>query len=572
MEPNQPAQSKQPGVADAIIDFLEGAGLDACFGVPGGQTIPLYAAARRRKFNHVLMHDERNAAIAADAYARITGRVGVCDATVGPGATNLVSGLAESFSSSIPVLALVADIKTAREHLRHKGVASQALEQRAMFTSVTKWVGRIQSPAMTADILDHALRVACTGRPGPVVVEIPEDVFSSPLPADARAINRHADASWPRYRSAPQTADVLAAARHLRDAKRPIILAGGGALASQAGDAILALAKRLGAPIVTSINGKGVVDEHHPHARGVVGVFGDVRASAALKQADVVLVLGSKFAQFNSFMWRVPSAAQTILHVDQDGEELGRVLPEAVSIVADVGETVARLVLEIDGAGRSLWDLDFKAPPQPGTDASDPAIAPEAVMAAINSVSNAHTVVVSDASLASGWTASRIKLKGAGRKFLSPRGLAGIGWAGGAAIGAALGAPKGARIVAVAGDGAAGDWLGERETAARFNLPITYIVLNNSGYGWVVQGERMLGIEPQSTFHPMDFAAVARGLGVEASVVKTTAELGAAMERAFTANGPTLLDIRSSDQSSPSVDYALLDPAAASAYGAYGMG
>lgn len=571
MEPNKP-QTNQPGVADAIIDFLEGAGIDACFGVPGGQTIPLYAAARRRKFNHVLMHDERNAAIAADAYARVTGRAGVCDATVGPGATNLVSGLAESFSSSIPLIALVADIKTAREHLRHKGIASQALEQRTMFTSVTKWVGRIHNPAMTADILEHALRVACSGRPGPVVVEIPEDVFASPLPANARLVNTNADASWPRYRSAPQTQDVLAAARHLRDAKNPIILAGGGALASQAGEDILALSKLLGAPVVTSINGKGVVDEYHPNARGVVGVFGDVRASALLKQADVVLVLGSKFAQFNSFMWRVPGPAQTILHVDQDGEELGRVLPTAVCIVADVRETVSRLVLELGLGGRNVWDLDHKSPPQPGTAASDPAIAPEAVMDAINAVSNDKTILVSDASLSSGWTASRIKVKSAGRKFLSPRGLAGIGWAGGAAVGAALAAPKGARVVAVAGDGAAGYWLGELETAARLNLPITYIILNNSGYGWVVQGERMLGIEPQSTFRAMDFSAVARGLGLDAQIVKTTAELSAAMQQAFNAKGPTLLDIRSSDQSSPSVDYALLDPAAASAYGAYGMG
>lgn len=572
MQSNAPVAGNQRGVADAVIEFLEAAGIDACFGVPGGQNIPLYAAARKRGYRHILMHDERNAAIAADAYARISGKAGVCDATVGPGATNLVSGLAEAFSSSIPVLALVADIKTTREHLRHRGVASQAFEQQSIFASVAKWVGRIHTPAITHEILEHALRVACTGRPGPVVVEIPEDVFSAVLPDAAAREVTISSAHWPRYRSAPLAEDVAKAAALLKQAKRPVILAGGGSFAVQAGAEILSLAEKLGAPIVTSINGKGVVDERHPLAAGVIGVFGDVRASTILKTADVVLVLGSKFGQFNSFMWRLPEAQQSIIHVDLDGAELGRAIPSVLPIVADAREAAIHIAVAIGDAKRPVWEFKQATPPQPGTAADDPAIAPEAVMEALNAQSDEHTILVSDASLSSGWTASRYTVKGAGRKYISPRGLAGIGWAGGAAIGAAAAAPKGARIIAVAGDGAAGYWLGEMETAARFNLPISYVVLNNSGYGWVVQGERMLGITPQSTFGSVDFSSVARGLGVPAAIVEKGADLGAEIAKSLGADGPHLLDIRSSDQSSPSVDYALLDPDAASAYGAYGMG
>ncbi|MBN9569773.1 MAG: thiamine pyrophosphate-binding protein, partial [Alphaproteobacteria bacterium] len=379
-------------------------------------------------------------------------------------------------------------------------------------------------------------------------------------------------AAWPRYRSAPLADDVAKAAALLKQAKRPVILAGGGSFAVQAGAEILSLAEKLGAPIVTSINGKGVVDERHPLAAGVIGVFGDVRASTILKSADVVLVLGSKFAQFNSFMWRLPEAQQTIIHVDLDRSELGRAIPSVLPIVADARETAIHIAAAIGDGKRPVWAFKQATPPQPGTAPDDPAIAPEAVMEAINAQSDERTILVSDASLSSGWTASRYTVKGAGRKYISPRGLAGIGWAGGAAIGAAAAAPKGARIVAVAGDGAAGYWLGEMETAARFNLHITYVVLNNSGYGWVVQGERMLGTPPQSTFGAVDFSSVARGLGVPAVVVEKGADLGAEVARSFGANGPHLLDIRSSDQSSPSVDYALLDPDAASAYGAYGMG
>lgn len=568
MESNKPANG--PGVADVIVDFLEQAGIDACFGVPGGQTIPLYAAARRRGYRHILMHDERNAAIAADAYARTTGKAGVCDATVGPGATNLVSGLAEAHASSIPVLALIADIKTTREHLRRKGVASQALEQHSLFESVTKWIGRVQKPESIADVLEQALRVACSGRAGPVVVEIPEDIFASPAPGGVTATG---SAAWPRYRTAPLDDNVREAAALLTSAARPVILAGGGALASGAGEAIIALAEKLGAPVVTSINGKGVIDERHPLARGAVGVFGDVRASITLKAADVILVLGSKFAQFNSFLWRLPARAQAIIQIDIDGEELGRAIPARLAMVADARETARRIVGEIgETRSRAVWKLDAKIPMQPGTDADDIAIAPEAVLAAINAHTDQDTLLVSDASLSSGWTASRYKIKGAGRKFFCPRGLAGIGWAGGAAIGAAAGASEGARVVAVAGDGAAAYWLGEMETAARLNLPIVYVILNNSGFGWVVQGERMLGIHPQSTFGYVDFAAVARGFGIDAVTAETPQQLEDGIAAAFAAKGPYLIDVRSSDRASPSVDYALLDPASASAYGAYGMG
>ena len=147
-------------VAETLVALLEAVNIDACFGVPGGQTLPFYKAARARGFKHVLMRDERNCACAADAYARVSGKVGVCDATVGPGVTNLVSGLAEAYASSVPMIALIADINTSGEHLRHRGIVAQALEQRPILEPVTKWIGRVQKPEMLIDMMDHALRVA----------------------------------------------------------------------------------------------------------------------------------------------------------------------------------------------------------------------------------------------------------------------------------------------------------------------------------------------------------------------------------------------------------------------------
>ena len=564
-------------VGDALISRLRSIGARACFGVPGGQTIPFYAAARRSGFNHVLMRDERNAACAADAYARVTGRIGICDATVGPGATNLISGLAEAYASGVPVLAIVADVKTEREHLRHRGVASQAMEQRALLESVSKQVVRVHSSDSLPTAFDAAIRVAVTGRTGPVTLEIPEDIFTAAAELDEAAEGIQAGV-WPRYTSDPSAESVAAVVEALAGAERPIILAGGGAMSSPHRDDIVTLAETHKIPVVTSINGKGVIDEYHPLSRGVVGVFGSVTASVALQKADVVLILGSKLAQFNSFLWRLPSPSQHLIHVDSDGAELGRSMPVSQSICADAGRTAYHICQAMGYLARCQnWQVDASdIPVQPGTQDDDERVAPEAVIELITDIADESTIMVSDASLASGWAASRYRVRGSGRKFLAPRGLAGIGWAGGAAIGAAVAleeerSGKG-HVVSVSGDGATSYWIGEVETAVRMNLPIIFVILNNSGFGWIMQGEEMLGIQPRSTFGPVDFAAMGRAMGAAAFRAATIEEVSEALQSAWKAKGPVVIEVASSEMASPSVDFGTLDPSAASAYGAYGMG
>ncbi len=562
----------QQDVGDALVRHLIEIGVEVCFGVPGGQTIPLYGATRRAGFKHVLMHDERNTACAADAYARVSGKLGVCDATVGPGATNLVSGIAEAFASAVPVLAIVGDAKTSREHLRQHSIASQAMQQRAMLEGVSKQFCRVHRAEGLADTLENAVRVAVTGRCGPVMLEIPEDVFFGAAAPDARVLACGGD-SWPRYQSEPCSEDLSHAVALIAKAERPVILAGGGAIVSKECSEVVAFAEALGIPVVTSINGKGAIDEFHPLSRGAVGVFGSVVASRTLQQADVVIVFGSKFAQFNSFMWRLPAASQTIIQIDTDGAELGRAIPVSLAICADAGRTAKRLRDAVSHLPRKPdYVLSGDAVAQPGTSIDDPHVAPEAVIESINAVADENLVLVADASLSSGWSASRFKVRGAGRKFLAPRGLAGIGWAGGAAIGAALALPAGGRVVAVSGDGAAAYWIGEIETAVRLRLPIIFVILNNSGFGWIMQGEAMLGIDPKSTFAPVDFAAIGRATGAAGHRCTTIEQVDAALTQALGVLGPTIIDVISSEMASPSVDFAVLDPAAASAFGAYGMG
>ena len=559
-------------VGQLIVDILERVSIDVCFGVPGGQTLPFYKAAREKNYNHVLMHDERNCACAADAYARVSGKVGICDATVGPGVTNLVSGMAEAYASSIPMIALIADIDSSREHMRHRGIVAQAMEQTPLLEPVSKWIGRVSKPEMLVDIFDHALRVATTGRPGPVVIEVPEEVMMAELPSLDLSRFSSESALWPRYRGAAQQSLVDDAVARLQKAKKPIILAGGGAMASGAHKEIAQFANEFGIPVVTSINGKGIIDERHELSLGAVGIFGEVKASHALVQADVVLVLGSKFSHFNSFAWQLPTKHQDIIHIDIDGEELSRSIAVSLEIVADVKEAASQILAALSQDKKDFtWQIEGEVAAQPGTAADDPAVAPEAVVKSINQAFAENTIVVSDASLSSGWVASWHKVRQAGRGYIAPRGMAGLGWACGAAIGAAMAAPKGTRVVVVAGDGATAYWLGEIETAVRLKLPITFVILNNAGFGWIIQCERTMNFVTESTFAPVDFSAIGKAVGADGTRAFSMEEVLSAFKQAATIDSPFVIDVLSSDVATPTVDYGVISHQTSPKRGAYGL-
>jgi acetolactate synthase-1/2/3 large subunit len=462
-------------IGDRLIGALTNAGIDAIFGVPGGQTLPLYRAARAAGFRHVLMRDERTAACAADAYARVRGHIGVCDATVGPGVTNLISGLAEAYASSIPVLAVVADIRSDQGHLRRRGVVSQAVEQSALLAPVTKWVARVERSATFDEVFSHALRVATTGRPGPVALEIPEDVFVESL-GEEISTAPSVQAVSPRFRPALAASDVDRINALLAEAERPLLLAGGGVIASGACDALRAFVEATDIPVATTIMGKGALDERHELSLGVVGTFGCVRAGAALIEADVVLVIGSKLDQVSTIGFRMPRAGQRLVHLDIDGEEIGRVTPVEVGAVADAREALTALQGHFRRTGATRHETWIsRLPAEPGFEATagGDGVAPEAILTTISESFPTEATLVSDASLASGWAARYFRVGRAGRSFLAPRGLAGIGWAGGAAIGASVAAGGRGRVVALAGDGAWGYTMAEVETAARAGLPIT---------------------------------------------------------------------------------------------------
>jgi acetolactate synthase-1/2/3 large subunit len=557
-------------VGDQLVDRLIGYGVRRVFGSPGGQTLPLYNGIARRpgEIDHVLMHDERSGAYAADGYARATGRVGVCDATVGPGASNLVSGLVEAYSSSVSLLAIVADIPRLWEHRRAFGSASQAFAQRDFLEPCVKYYGRTQTPESLPEMLHACVRIATSGRPGPTVLEIPDDVFA----ADAAASSFPATAdlgSYPRTRTAPDPDAVSQAVSRLRASHRPMLVVGGGALHAHAEAEVAALAEALGCPVATTLTGKGVMSETHPLCVGVAGRFGAAVANAVLEEADCVIFVGCKTGQTTTLNWTLPYLETPVIHIDIDEDEIGRNYHDCVALVADAKLGAQALTKAVSAAGLSYgwdherirqlreawWDgpVELKQARLPGV------LKPQDMMRVLRSQMTDDDFFVSDASLASGWIGARWQTRRPGRQFFAPRGLAGLGWGLPAAIGVAEALrerprdtdheARPARVVCLAGDGGWGYSLTEVETATRRRLPLICVVLNNSTLAWIRHSAqtRYPDAMVSQDFADVSYAAAAEAMGARVATVDDLGRLEMALKTAFAddTDRPWVIEARS---------------------------
>ena len=550
-------------VGDRLAELLAENGVDHVYGVPGGQTLPLYEGISKlsEKIQHILMRDERSAGYAADAHARISGRVGVCDATVGPGATNLTSPLAEAYCSSIPVIAIISDISQAWEHRRTRGNASQALDQLGMFECMTKWIVKITDPKALDTSVAAAFRVATTGKPGPVVICIPEDVFRADF-AFRGPVEGRDGATYPKTRSVPAPSDVKAAAQLLANADRPVMVVGGGAHISGSYDEVRTLAEKLKCAVVTTISGIGILESDHPQCFGTTGTFGNPVARDIVQSADAVLFVGCKVGQLTTFTYRCPAKNTPIIHLDIDPEEIGRNYTNSLPLVGDATLGLQALIAELEGAEpKADWNFyelkeDYQAwyvdKTDPTHDKDEP-LRPPALMALLNEKLTDRDLIVCDASLASGWAASFLKYESSGRKNLSPRGLAGLGWGSPAAVGAALALDKKKRIIQLAGDGGFGYSVAELEVMARLKLPIVTILLNNDILGWIkhIQRDAYQNNYISSDFAHVDFAMVAQGFGARSYTARTLGEFEEVLAKEANPEGPALIEVISDQWSSP---------------------
>jgi acetolactate synthase I/II/III large subunit len=566
---NQPGRHGGTLLAGLLAEH----GVRHVFGVPGGQTLALYDAIldRAPALTHVLVRDERTAAYAADGYARMTGRVGVCDATVGPGAAKLPSGLGEALGASVPVIALVSDLPTRMAAHRYRSAASQALDQAALLAPVTKWLASVPDAAAMPGLVRQAFREATSGRPGPVALLLPQDMLDAPAePVTPRAASARFGA-FPAFRPDPEPADVAAVAQVLRQAARPFLLAGGGVMHSGAGPAVTALATRLSAAVGTTLTGKGAIAEDHPLSVGVTGTMGTSAAAAALAEADVVLLAGTKASGGATYGWTLPHAGQQVVQLDIDPAELGRAFEVAAAMLGDARAGLTALLAEfgtgaqaagvgVTGTGlyepdRSAWrarlaalTAGWRAVRDTERASAAIPIAPQRVLGALEEALAPGDCLICDASLASGWGGVYFEQGQPGRQVLFPRGQAGLGYALPAAIGAATAiasAGGAARTVVLTGDGALGYAVGELATITELGLPIIIVVLNNRSLGWIRWYRRITfgrGFADDD-FADVAYADVARGFGMQGVRVTDPAELGAGLASALGHGRPALVDV-----------------------------
>jgi acetolactate synthase I/II/III large subunit len=555
---------------DLLAAMLAGYGVTHVFGQPGGQTAALYDGLNRRQaeIRHLLVRDERSAAYAADAFARLTGRPGVCDVTVGPGTTKLADGLVESLNASVPVIAIVGELPRDWAPYREKGVASQGFDQVRFLESITKATLSVPALAALPQMVRSAFRLATSGRPGPVALVIPHDLLDAEWDGDVAAVEID-----DRYRQAPAyrpvaPADALgAAAELLNTARRPMVVAGGGVHDSQATAELIALVEKLGAMVVTSFSGKGAVPETMRNAAGVLNPLGPTESLEIVRHADALFWIGCKVGQNTSHNWTLPLAEQGTVHLDVDAAELGRTFRPTVALNGDARATIAALLPLVRKQPRMEWLREAQRIKEDARElraeaqASDAVpIQPPRVMRELAGRLGANDVVISDASFAAGWISAHIDARSAGRNFLFARGQGGLGYAVPAALGAAVARPDG-RVVTVSGDGGFGYAIGELATHVQHGLRTVNIVLNNGTLGWLAMWQRMFfdglrqSVDLEAEAGCPDFAVVAEGLGARGIRVTEPAQIAPAMDEAFACDRPVVIDVRIDPAATPIHSY-----------------
>ncbi len=522
------------------------------FGMGGFQMLPFYEAARELGLRHVLINDERAGAFAADAYARMTGRPGLCDGTLGPGATNLVTALAESYNAGVPIIALVGD--THRAH-SWKNMTQEA-RQAEILAPVCKEYLRVEEIARIPELVRRAFGTATSGRPGPVVLCMPEDIAHDVHDFDESELWVDENvASVPARRSRPSRHGVEAAADLLAQARRPIVLAGGGVHLSEAWQALAELAEALDAPVAHTLSGKGAIACTDRRSVGLFGRYSRY-ANELIDEADAILAVGCKFGEIATKRYTLPRPEIPVVHLDVLAEEIGRHHPVHTGLVGDAREGLLDLAEAIRCrgiAGRDeLWNDvarlrdEWLDEARPKYESEESPVHMARLLAELGRTLRNDAVVVADGGFASHWTGLLHDTRAAGRGFVPNRGFASIGYGLPGAMGCAMGRP-GVPVVGITGDGGFNMVVGELETAVRLGLEFVLVIVNNAASGYVkalqhaVYGE---GHYESSDLSDLDYARVAEAYGCRGIRVDRPVQLADALRSAIAERGrPTVVDV-----------------------------
>jgi acetolactate synthase I/II/III large subunit len=549
---NRPAGRMTGG--RALAEMLRLAEVGPMFGMGGFQLLPFYDALAQLGMRHFLINDERCGAFAADAYARVTNRPGVCDGTLGPGATNLVTGLIEGLNAGTPMIALAGD--TNRAHSWKN--MTQECRQIEILRPAVKELIRVELTSRVPELLRRAFAVATSGRPGPVLLDVPEDVCHGEhdFTAEDFAIDP-ATLSAPARRIRPDRAEISRAAALIARAKRPLILVGGGIHLSAGQEALLALAEAHSIPVAHTMSGKGGVACTHPLSVGLFGRYSRI-ANELIEASDCLLVVGCKLGEIATKRYALPPESIPLIHLDILAEEIGRCRPATVALWGDAKAGLDDLTEALSEDARKaraaradyLGEIPvrmagWREEAAPRLNSGEKPIHMARLCREFNNVLPADSILVADGGFAGHWTGLLYDTKSAGRHFIPDRGFASIGYGLPGGIGAALAAPA-VPVVAITGDGGFNMMLGELETARRAGIGLTIVVVNNAASGYVkaLQHAMFHGRYQSSDLVEMDYAKIARAMGCNGMRVEDPEQLGEALRTGLgERTRPTVLDV-----------------------------
>jgi len=540
-------------VADLAASCLKRHGVSEVF----GQSLPsmLHLANSDIGIRQIAYRTESSGAIMADGYARVSGRIGVVTAQNGAAAALLVPGLLEALTSSVPILGLIQEVPRDQQH-KH---AFQEADHRSLLSGCVKWFEKVDRADRVEDYIDRAITIASSGRPGPVVLSLPPDLL---LESCKQSESRTAHlGEYPLDRVVPEREKLSETARLLAEAEHPLIVVGGGVHISGAAQEVARLQETFSLPVVTTMSGKGSVNEMHPLSLGVTGgITGEDSRCYYLRdfidRADLVFLIGTRMAFTATEGWTVYRNAKTLIHLDVDPVEVG-LNYEARRLVGDVKATISALLdntdrpdltkrkkkrVEVEKAIAAGLEKHRQAVSRVVTSAAKPA-RPERLVADADRILGADALTCSDASYSTQWTMNFATAKEVGQRFPSPRGLAGLGWGLPLAMGAKVARPE-APVVTFVGDGGFAHSWAELETCVRMNLPIVTVVLNNGILGFQVHAElvKFDRYTDACEFAPVDHAAMARACGCDGIVVDDPADFGDALQTALASGRPTVID------------------------------
>ena len=524
--------------SDIVVKTLIDQGCETVFGYPGGQILNVYDSLYKyqNEINHVLTAHEQGAAHAADGYARTTGKVGVVISTSGPGATNLVTGIATAYLDSIPMVAICGNVPTTQI-----GTDSfQEIDITGVTLPITKHNYFVSNVADLADTIREAFKLAKSGRPGPVLVDVPKDV---------QIAKYEYEPALPVEKDEPFAAKdmrIEEAASIINSAKRPFIYLGGGVIASGAQDEVLALADKIDAPIGCSLMGLSAIPTDHPRFLGMQGMHGHFASSMSMHHADVIISLGVRFNDRVTGNRTKFATGAKIVHVDVDGSELNKTVNSVCGLRGDVKLTMQKLLPLLTENKKDEW-MDkvaaFRAEEESYLDNRE-GLTPRRAILTVNKYLNENTAVCTDVGQHQMWSAQNLNFRTT-RRFASSGGLGTMGYGFGAAIGAAYG--TGERSVLITGDGSFGMNLNELATAVRYNVPVVVVIMNNGVLGMVRQWQTLFYDKHYSNSvleRKTDFAAFAKAFGADGEAVTTPEELDEALGRAFKTDGPYIIDCK----------------------------